>query len=530
MKKVLVSLAVILAVVVPVAGAAATTKPSVVSFKVTPTTRMATGGVVTLFASVRHATHCTFTVKPPVNGLPVTLACSSNKASKRVALPRNTSTLTKSYAFSLKASGSGGSTTAKAVIVKVLSAPSISSFAATPKMLTPAGGTITLAASVKNATSCRFSATPAVKGLPATVRCASNTAVEKVTLPANVSASMQSYAFSIKATGPGGSRSAKPERGAVLPFWSAPQSVDPVGAGLDSLSCASSSFCVTLDGSGIELSWNGQSWSTPQSLDASSFYGLTSVSCVPASTSFCAAVDGNGNVLMWNGKGWSAPLSLESNNTIGDGLTSASCPSASFCATVDGSGNVFMWNGKTWSGADEIDAFGGLTSVSCESSSFCAAVGGFYVVTWNGKTWAAPVSIDRGGLISISCATTSFCVALDDRGSVETWNGKSWSAPRVIDSPRYTILGGPSSVSCPSASFCVVVDLSDNAIAWNGKSWSTPQAIEPLYSGGGLSSASCPTSSFCAAVDGRGDAIIGRSRISAPRLPPPQLPQRPGTS
>ena len=486
-----VLVAVVALAVVPVAavGAASTAKPSVISFKVTPTSLMATGGSVTLIASVKNATSCTFSVTPSVKGLPATVPCASNKASKKVTLPKNLSAAATSYAFSLKASGPGGSTTAKPVRAKVLAAPSISSFTSTPKMLTPTGGSVTLIASVKNATSCTFSVTPSVKGLPTTVGCSSNRAAKKINLPENATASTVTYAFSLEVSGPGGSTKAKSQHAAVRPFWSAPESIDPTGAGLDSISCASSSFCETIDGSGIVLTWNGRSWSTPQTLDTDSFLGLTSISCVPRITSFCVAVDDNGNVLAWNGRAWSAPHSLESNTVPNYGLSSVSCSSVSFCVTVDGSGNAFMWNGRSWSAAYSIDHRSSLTSVSCQNSSFCVAVGGFYALTWNGRAWSAPHSIDRGGLISVSCPTNSFCVALDDHGSGETWRGKSWTAPQVIDDNFYAS-DGPSSVSCPTTSFCTVVDLSDNVVTWNGKSWSASEPIEPLWSGGGLASAS----------------------------------------
>jgi len=506
MKKVLALLVVILAAVVPLARAAATTKPSVVSFKVTPTTLMATGGAVTIFASVRHATHCTFTVTPAVKGLPATVACSSDKASKKVSLPKNISTAAKTYAFSFKATGPGGSATATPLTVKVLAAPFITSFLSAPRNFTPVGGIVTLTATVKNAKSCSFTVAPSVKGLPATVSCSSGRAVEKVTLPANPTASRVTYAFSLKATGPGGSITAKPQHAAVLPFWSAPQAIDPTVSLIDSVSCSTDFFCEAVDNSGDVLTWNGKSWSTPRTIDGAAgqeLSGLLAVSCALRTTSFCAAGDGFGNILTWNGKSWSAPKNISEA-----AISSVSCPSSSFCVAATSDGNILTWNGKSWSGARSIDPHGGgLTSVSCPTSSYCAAVdSNFSVVTWNGKTWSAPRSIDRGGLVSVSCPTTTYCVALDDRGSAETWNGKSWSAARSID-----VNGGDQSVSCAATSYCAVVDWS-SVVTWNGRSWAAPVPIDPNgFDTDGLDSVSCATSSFCAAVGLDGNAIIGKS-------------------
>jgi hypothetical protein len=499
-----VLVAVVALAVVPVAavGAASTAKPSVISFKVTPTSLMATGGSVTLIASVKNATSCTFSVTPSVKGLPATVPCASNKASKKVTLPKNLSAAATSYAFSLKASGPGGSTTAKPVRAKVLAAPSISSFTSTPKMLTPTGGSVTLIASVKNATSCTFSVTPSVKGLPTTVGCSSNRVAKKINLPENATASTLTYSFSLKASGAGGLTTAAPQHLAVLPFWSAPQSIDRSGQ-FASVSCPSSSFCEAVDSSGNVLSWNGKSWSLPQTIDNNGGLlgiGLASVSCAPRSTTFCVAVDGGGKVLIWNGKSWSAPTSLEN----GSRLDSVSCPTTRFCAVVDASGRVAMLTGTSWAASQSIDPGVALASVSCPSSSFCVAVDAkFSALTWNGKSWSAPHSIDRGGLASVSCPSSSYCMALDRHGNFETWNGKSWSAPspRSID-PE----GSAQSVSCPNSSFCEVIDTWGYVITWNGKSWSAPVAI-----GVDPESISCPTASFCAAVGDAGDAIIGKS-------------------
>jgi hypothetical protein len=66
--------------------------------------------------------------------------------------------------------------------------------------------------------------------------------------------------------------------------------------GFTSVSCASASLCVAVDGTGNALTYNGTSWSQPQSIDPNGSLGLSSVSC--ASSTFCVAVDGNGNALI----------------------------------------------------------------------------------------------------------------------------------------------------------------------------------------------------------------------------------------
>jgi hypothetical protein len=120
--------------------------------------------------------------------------------------------------------------------------------------------------------------------------------------------------------------------------------------------------------------FNGSTWTQPGNIDNQG--QLNSVSC--ASTTFCVMVDSNGAVLTWNGSGFSAPVSIATEppltGTNASGLTSVSCPTASFCRAVDSIGRVFAWNGSAWSAGTEIDNGHALTSVSCPTVSSCVAV------------------------------------------------------------------------------------------------------------------------------------------------------------
>jgi hypothetical protein len=71
--------------------------------------------------------------------------------------------------------------------------------------------------------------------------------------------------------------------------WSAPRDVD--GVSLDSVSCASSSFCMAVDAQGDALTYTNGSWSSPTAISGAGV--LDSVSCTSAS--FCVAVDDLGN-------------------------------------------------------------------------------------------------------------------------------------------------------------------------------------------------------------------------------------------
>jgi hypothetical protein len=76
--------------------------------------------------------------------------------------------------------------------------------------------------------------------------------------------------------------------------WSEPVAVDP---NLESVSCASSSFCAAVDGLGDGITYDGGSWSQPTPIAP-----IIAVSC--PSASFCVAVgddSGEGLAVTYNG-------------------------------------------------------------------------------------------------------------------------------------------------------------------------------------------------------------------------------------
>ncbi|MCL4448172.1 MAG: hypothetical protein M1483_01745 [Actinobacteria bacterium] len=302
--------------------------------------------------------------------------------------------------------------------------------------------------------------------------------------------------------------------GTTVMTWSSPQNIDPNinanGGSLPSISCASSSFCVTTDLSGNVYTYNGTAWSSPQNIDPNGG-GITSISC--ATTTFCVAVDAKDNADVGYGTSWPPPTSIDGS---GYALTSVSCASPSFCVAVDASGNEVTYNGTTWSSPQNISSNKPLASVSCASSSFCVAVDSSgNEVTYNGSGWSSPVSIDPsgGGLTSVSCASSSFCVAVDSSGNEVTYNGTTWSSsPQQIDTnpkPYNSI----NSVSCPLTSYCVAVDTSGYGFTYNGTTWSS-QSIYPVN----LNSVSCTSTTFCATVGSSVNTLFYNGSSWSPSL------------
>ena len=170
--------------------------------------------------------------------------------------------------------------------------------------------------------------------------------------------------------------------------WQAPQSFGtPDGAGATvslyqtgrvGVSCPTSSACTAVVGASV-LVWNGSTWTEQPSPWTASLAGGTSdptaISC--ATTSVCAIVNGTG-VSMGDPEG---PWSGEDTVDPAGGLDSISCPSTTFCLAADEGGSVITWNGTTWSApqpvipsATEYPGIG--TFVSCPTAQFCMVMNG----------------------------------------------------------------------------------------------------------------------------------------------------------
>jgi len=170
--------------------------------------------------------------------------------------------------------------------------------------------------------------------------------------------------------------------------WQPPQSFGrPDGAGATvalyqagrvGVSCPTSSACTAVVGASV-LVWDGSSWAEqPLPWTASLVPGAsdpTAISC--ATTSVCAIVNGTGVSMGGAESSWSAEDTVDP----GGGLDSISCPSTTFCLAADEGGSVITWNGTTWSApqpvipaATEYPGMG--TFVSCPTAQFCMIMNG----------------------------------------------------------------------------------------------------------------------------------------------------------
>jgi hypothetical protein len=225
--------------------------------------------------------------------------------------------------------------------------------------------------------------------------------------------------------------------------WSTPQNVDTSGR-LAAASCRSASSCMAVGYDGTAYSYTGtwaQSAGFPNIGTASDLgFLMAAVDC--ASTTFCIAVDGAGDATIYSNGAWSQPQSID---PAGDGLDGISCVPISFCVAQDYGGNVVTYSSGAWSQPVSVDPFGvGVGSnfgssgndsiralafgVTCASASFCLALdGGGNALSFANGSWSSPVSIDfdGGGLTGMSCPSVSFCLAVDFAGNALSYSGSS---------------------------------------------------------------------------------------------------------
>jgi hypothetical protein len=453
--------------------------------------------------------------------------------------------------------------------------PSVAALRSSQASLGHGGGKIVLTASgVTHATSCKFSVTPHVSGLPASISCSAGKASKTVRLPANSGVAVVTYKFKVLAVGSGGTSVPRYTTVKVLP----PAPVVRLSASPDGLTSAGgtavlsatvqrSSACelsvtpalsgfpvrmpCTAGSKAAQLSktvklpalagsaavrysftlsatgpggtaqsgaavtvWPAMTFGTPKQVLGGP---ATSVSCPTAS--FCAATRSDGVVYFYNGSRWSAQTTLS-----GVPLVAVSCTSATFCMAVDDSSSAYgsgawVWNGKNWTGS--LPGIY-LTSVSCTSPVFCVAIGtlntGVFASWWNGSSWSAQTQVDTpAATAQVSCASVHFCAAVDASGDAMTFNGTSWSAPDAIDAG---VIQPLATVSCPTASFCTAMDGFGQAFTYTGSGWTGPAGVE---NSAGVTSVSCTSAAFCVAADISGNVVTEYSGVwSAPIAADPQ--------
>jgi hypothetical protein len=332
--------------------------------------------------------------------------------------------------------------------------------------LTAIGASLNLAAvSCPTSTFCAIASDSDAKYDAGTMYTVSGTTLSKPTVisqyhgsPDSVSCTTSSFCVAID------------NAGSVYSFngtaWSKPQEIDSIPpANQTAVSCASSAFCAAIDDSGDVELFNGTRWTKSSEIDpsgggykaqncASNQEGTcgapAAISC--ASSSFCVAVDGTGSVFSFNGSNWSSAAAVDQQASI----VALSCaPSSSFCVAIDSVGGTAMFNGTSWSVPTQIGG-SGLDSVSCPSSDYCVAIDDSGdALRFNGTSWSPPAVVAKAALARVSCASRSFCLAITSKSSVVSFGTTSAfpQAPIEVHASRVKVTSrGTASVpiSCPS--------------------------------------------------------------------------------
>jgi alpha-tubulin suppressor-like RCC1 family protein len=349
----------------------------------------------------------------------------------------------------------------------------VESFSVNPQSLPATGGSVALQATVSNASTCSFSATPPVVGLPTTVPCSSGTIDNNVTIPANTGATPETYTFGLTANG-----------------------AETVTANTVTLTVASGS-------SSSSSSSSGPIGSVVSNGDGSNCAVLTSGGVD------CWGDNGDGEL----GNGATATDSAVPVAVVGlggtgalSGVASLSGDNFGYCAALT-SGGVDCWgndglgdlgNGTTAIGSDVpvavvgLGGTGTLSGVASLSSSsldsgFCAVLTSGGVDCWgndgdgelgNGATAtdsAVPVAVvglggtgALSGVASLSSVDGNYCALLTS-GGVDCWgydgselgNGtttiKSDVPTAVVGLGGTGTLTGVASMSSDDGNYCAVL-------------------------------------------------------------------------
>ena len=323
-------------------------------------------------------------------------------------------------------------------------------------------------------------------------------------------------------------------------------------AGLEGVSCASSTMCLAAGNDGYSKEsfaelWNGTEWemaikrmtSTPHAIACTSTTSCIAVGQSGSGSSSTAAAE------RWYYSGvfgvkWTNVIQSPASPSGGVEvrLNDVSCTSESACTAV---GSYWKeaktktlaerYNGSTWSIQTTPNPESGsaqLLGVSCASATSCKAVGKregeTFAESWNGSEWTIVSTPNPAGterrLEKVSCSSTSACMAVGSytpsgeprKAFAESWNGSEWS---VLTVPKPAAAKGTvelSGVSCPSASACyaagkyvssegIPVEEKTLAETWNGSAWAVQTSTNPEgRTLNALKGVSCTSTSACTAV------------------------------
>ena len=291
--------------------------------------------------------------------------------------------------------------------------------------------------------------------------------------------------------------------------WGPPQVLDRSGGGgLQSLSCASASFCAAFDGAGRLFLFDSGRWHETGTDLARGNQVPTDISCV--APDFCLVGSYSGDVLEFNGKSV-RKVRIDRNESV----DSISCASRAFCGAVAGP-DAFIYDRGKWSRLTPVSRRGGasLATISCVAPSFCA-IGGIATFQASSRTTGRLNFPGGPGPDQLACSSPESCVGITDLGRWFQLRQGAWrfmgDFPGADQTQGYT----PKMLSCPTATRCFEAATSGVIYELNHGRWTSlgylyrqswaRRLLEMIVPTPAVS-ISCPSLDFCEAVDGYGNA------------------------
>ena len=286
--------------------------------------------------------------------------------------------------------------------------------------------------------------------------------------------------------------------------------IAPRGAARPALALAVALLVLVLIGTSTAHAATALAW-TRSTAPGPTVRGPLALSC--ASSSLCVAVDGSGDALVSTDPGASASTWTPTAVSTGKDLTGVSCLSSGACVAVDAEGEIFAATAPTAWTRVANETGHDLTSVSCASSSLCVAVddsGNALATAKPTSEWSTPQPIAPGDspLLAVSCEASGACAATDAAGEVLTNTSPTATSGTDLASPYWS---GPSlkagalpALSCISG-LCVTANAAGESFASENPDalpaqWSTAAALGKQSADTSVDAVSCLPASICVAL------------------------------
>jgi alpha-tubulin suppressor-like RCC1 family protein len=309
----------------------------------------------------------------------------------------------------------------------VTTGPTVTGFKSTPASVTTSNGSITLSATVGNASNCTFGSSKAVAGLPLTKTCPTSTVATTLALPVNTHTTPVTYTFTLAVSGGGVTVNAPNVHVSV-----APGAGQPRLGGATALAATSLAYCAivttgTVTG-GVDC-WGanfpsgelghgplpGGAQDSPEAVTVASpapgHAGLltSATSLAAAGNAFCAVT--SGKVACWgNSSDYPAYVTSAGGNlsgikiVVGNGYLGTDTFCALTSATSPAPGQVYCW------GYNGYGQLGNGTTTSSSPWTFATPVVG---TAGTGKLTQVHAVVLGGGL--------GFCAIIGASAALDCW-------------------------------------------------------------------------------------------------------------